>query len=449
MPSLHPSGFLALCLQASNEKTAMSDVVVAMCRRGRSSKAAKSTMRFFSRLAPSPAAARQGYSSIAPAAVALRLCERKNYPILVHERSQLLPPLRVLLRPQALRPGILQVRAARLHSRTVLREQQPGIRTTGIPSREQQPDENKTITLPSSGKVVSYATCGAPLACASRAAVYLHGFPGNRLESLLLHSTALAHNVHILAPDRPGFGRTPYESNRTVASYPNDHLLPFMDAVGIDKFSIVAFSGGGPYAAACLAFAPASLRVLSTVVVSGATPLAASADGFKNARMSNRLLFWFGRNMSVPWLEKTLAVLDPPPSADFMQYTPDQPKMKAYLSQLAPADRTFTLANFDLMKRIRVEAYALNPIQTLTAVAEDLKAYSQPLDLNLTAARNLHVFHGDNDVNIPFSQTAYWKDNVPHVTVTPCSGDAHWSVLGTRKEEIIRAALANRDESGL
>lgn len=58
--------------------------------------------------------------------------------------------------------------------------------------------------------------------------------------------------------DRPGIGRSDVLPRRTFADLPSD-VVQLADALGIDTFSVIGWSSGGPYAAACAALIPGRL----------------------------------------------------------------------------------------------------------------------------------------------------------------------------------------------
>ena len=62
-----------------------------------------------------------------------------------------------------------------------------------------------------------------------------HGYlQGNRFMGLALHAKALELNLRILTPDRPGFGRSTPQPDRTVLQYPED-VAQLCDQLHIDR----------------------------------------------------------------------------------------------------------------------------------------------------------------------------------------------------------------------
>jgi pimeloyl-ACP methyl ester carboxylesterase len=80
---------------------------------------------------------------------------------------------------------------------------------------------------------------------------FLHGNPGSRLYCPDAPVTASAR-VRLVTLDRPGVGRSDVLARRTFADWPGD-VVEVADALGIERFGVVGWSAGGPYAAACAA----------------------------------------------------------------------------------------------------------------------------------------------------------------------------------------------------
>jgi pimeloyl-ACP methyl ester carboxylesterase len=81
--------------------------------------------------------------------------------------------------------------------------------------------------------------------------MYLHGSPSSRLEIGLpgVREAADDLGLRVLAADRPGIGLSPFR-RYSIADYPR-LVEGLADALGLDRFAVVAVSGGGKYACAC------------------------------------------------------------------------------------------------------------------------------------------------------------------------------------------------------
>lgn len=80
--------------------------------------------------------------------------------------------------------------------------------------------------------------------------LYFHGTPGSSVEGGVFEDAALARSVRIIAVDRPGVGRSDFLLDRQVIDWPGD-VRQITDHLNLVKFSIVGWSGGGPYALVC------------------------------------------------------------------------------------------------------------------------------------------------------------------------------------------------------
>ena len=124
----------------------------------------------------------------------------------------------------------------------------------------------ETLALPS-GATVALSEYGdrrgAPV-------FFCHGWPSSRTMAELAHDAAAALGARIISPDRPGIRDSPFQPNRRLTDWP-PLLNEIADRLAIDRFRILAISGGAPYAYATGWMTPERVKKIS--VVSGAPPL--------------------------------------------------------------------------------------------------------------------------------------------------------------------------------
>ena len=94
-----------------------------------------------------------------------------------------------------------------------------------------------------------------------------HGAPGSRGFRPRASETAAAR-VRLITFDRPGYGDSDPVTAATLTAVGRD-ALGVMDDLGIDQFAVVAWSGGGPAAAATAFLAPPRVRALALVASPG------------------------------------------------------------------------------------------------------------------------------------------------------------------------------------
>ena len=125
----------------------------------------------------------------------------------------------------------------------------------------------QVLSLPD-GSRVGIADYGAPDGAPVLA---LHGAPASRLMFSVADVAACAANFRIIAPDRPGYGLTDVDRNPTLDRRA-EWLEKVADALGLDRFAILAISGGGPYATALAS--RLGNRVTALALVSPMGPIA-------------------------------------------------------------------------------------------------------------------------------------------------------------------------------
>ncbi|TKX57899.1 alpha/beta hydrolase [Halorubrum sp. SS7] len=122
------------------------------------------------------------------------------------------------------------------------------------------------------GRRIAYATYGPPT---GDPLVFLHGTPGSRRLGALLEPSARANDVRVIAPDRPGYGRSSPKPDRTIADAAAS-VRPVLDDAGVERAPLAAFSGGAPYALSTAA--TLGERVTAVDLVAGATPPSLTDD---------------------------------------------------------------------------------------------------------------------------------------------------------------------------
>ncbi|SNT51768.1 Pimeloyl-ACP methyl ester carboxylesterase [Asanoa hainanensis] len=110
-------------------------------------------------------------------------------------------------------------------------------------------------------RVLGWAEYGDP---AGAPVVFLHGTPGSRLSRP--DDGALA-GIRLITVDRPGYGRSTPARRPTLLGVA-DAIGALTTSLGIERFGVVGFSGGAPYAVACGARFP---HRLTGVVTAGFT----------------------------------------------------------------------------------------------------------------------------------------------------------------------------------
>ncbi len=112
---------------------------------------------------------------------------------------------------------------------------------------------------------------------------FFHGFGSSRLVRHPDDTIAVSLGARVIAVDRPGIGLSDPKPGRRLLEWPAD-VEAVADALGIDRFGVIGWSGGGAYAAACAYLIPDRLTAVG--IISGAAPLSGEGRGdYLDARL--------------------------------------------------------------------------------------------------------------------------------------------------------------------
>jgi pimeloyl-ACP methyl ester carboxylesterase len=100
--------------------------------------------------------------------------------------------------------------------------------------------------------------------------MYLHGTPDSRLTARTGDAAAVRAGVHLVAVNRPGYGRSdPAESGLGSVA---DDTVAVADSLAVYRFAVLGASGGGPYALACAVRHPDRVAAVGVVAGPGVLP---------------------------------------------------------------------------------------------------------------------------------------------------------------------------------
>lgn len=252
-----------------------------------------------------------------------------------------------------------------------------------------------------------------------------HGTPGSRHQVCLDESQPRNARVRLVAPDRPGYGLSTFAPDRTLAQWPGD-VAQLADHLGIDRFSVVGISGGGPHAIACAALMPE--RVATAGVVSGAGPLshAGIAEGLPKG---TRAVVALARSKVVPFHLFTSAELA-------LARRLPRPVMDLFVRQLPEPDAA-------IMTRPEVAAlFAAEMAQSSRtagrAMAQDLALFASDWGFDLASISvPVTMWQGDLDKAVPIEHARLMHAEIPGSVLHELPGKGHLYVID-QLEEILR-----------
>ena len=266
--------------------------------------------------------------------------------------------------------------------------------------------------------------------------LYFHGCPGSRLEGGLTHETAAALGLRIICIDRPGYGLTPMDHDRTLTDWPKD-IETLTTSLGVERFGILGVSGGGPYAMACAAALPE--RVATLGLVCSMAPMDC-CSGTREMWPLLRMVFWMAKR--APKTARLLMRL----SCRMVLVSPGG--ALALLTVFAPAPDDRVLADREVREVLsRSLREALR--QSADGAALDLDVFLNPWNVPLGSIRvPVLLWHGERDVTVPVAMGRYLARSIPGCRAFYYPEEGHVSLAVRRMGEILKRIGEALSEGG-
>jgi pimeloyl-ACP methyl ester carboxylesterase len=253
-----------------------------------------------------------------------------------------------------------------------------------------------------------------------------HGTPGSRLQMAINEDAVRTAGVRLIAPDRPGYGMSSFQPNRRLVDWPSD-VVELADHLGIDRFSVVGVSGGGPHAAVCAA--RLADRVVTAGIVSGVGPLANSRFAV-GSNTGVRVLTALSRRQS-----RLVRVLTGA-QVEAVRRWPTK-AIALMMKQLPPSDvdilnRPELIALFERDARSASRTTGRAQAQDFELFASDWGFEFGEITVPVT------LWQGDADKNVPPQHAHLMHEFISNSVLHTFAGEGHFLVI-PRLEEILVA----------
>ena len=273
------------------------------------------------------------------------------------------------------------------------------------------------------GRMLGYSEYGAP---EGMPVFYFHGFPGSRLDYLFCDAgdVAVETNARIIAADRPGLGLSDFKRGRKILDWPDD-VIELADALRIDRFAALGYSGGGPYAAACAFRIPG--RLTMTGIVCGMGP--SDAPGMKD-----------GISWTIPGKPSMIRRFILMLTSMGVRKNPDQflSRSKETLSEL---DRQ--LLDQPELAKVFVDGLQEALRSGIGGANQDAALYAHPWGFRLQdITAEVHLWHGGQDDNVPVSVGHYVADAIPDCNARFYKKEGHLTLPHNRIREVLSTLVS-------
>jgi pimeloyl-ACP methyl ester carboxylesterase len=279
---------------------------------------------------------------------------------------------------------------------------------------EQIAQVTDATVVDASGATVGVYTYGA---ADGRPVFALHGVPACGAGFDWADEPARERGIRLIAPDRPGVGRSAQRPDWQVADYPA-MLASLADALEIDRFAVLGYSGGGPYAVAC-AVALAD-RVTSVAVCAGMGEVGTVAAIGDFESTDRRMLA-----MSTKRPRLARVVLDV--SAMAATWSPKL-AMKSFLKELSATDREVAASLGSPVEAMRLFTMAFQ--EGAHGVVADYRAVARRWGVDPAAVTvPVTVWHGSADTMVPLRHSQELAAMVPGSVLTVWEGEGHLATV--------------------
>ncbi len=275
------------------------------------------------------------------------------------------------------------------------------------------------------GRRLGFAEYGDPV---GKPVLFFPGTPSGRLFHHPDESIALSVGARIVTVDRPGYGLSDFQRNRTLLHWPED-VAGLADGLGLERFAVAGISGGAPYVAACALRIAHRLTTAAMISGLGPTDWPGAVEGMPGER---RVGVRLGRR--VPWLVRPLlwVMLNPRRNPERFYERIVGQSSGVDRSVLARADiRSMLLTNWSDANQNGVRGYAWETV-----------IFSRPWGFGLPDIPvEVQMWHGMEDASMPVPHAQHLAATIPSCTATFLAGQGHF-LLFDHWEEILASLVS-------
>jgi pimeloyl-ACP methyl ester carboxylesterase len=264
-----------------------------------------------------------------------------------------------------------------------------------------------------------------------RPVFFCHGWPSSRTMAELTDAAGRDLGVRIISPDRPGISRSSLQSNRRLLDWPAV-LRQFADHLELERFHILAISGGAPYAYASAWAMPECVRAIA--VVSAAPPIVDLSDHSGLLRLYRWMLALHRTRPKLLrklfYVAKPIAMIRPP-----IGFRPMLLKLLHPSDAIVLRDNAAFEACFESARR----AWR----GSVEGVAIDAQIYAEPWGFRLEdIGVPVRLWHGKQDRAFSFHVAEEVARRLPNCTARYIERAGHYSLPIRHMREILKDLVA-------
>jgi pimeloyl-ACP methyl ester carboxylesterase len=277
----------------------------------------------------------------------------------------------------------------------------------------------RSVTMPD-GRELAYEEYGDP---GGFPVLSFHGGLSSRLDAAPAHDAALSLGVRVISPDRPGIGRSTFQPGRRLLDWPDD-VTTLVDALDVDRFAVMGWSCGGPYAAVCSA--RLGERVTAVGLLSSAVPLELVGTT-KGLTSDDRILLYLVRR--APWLASALLRISIADATETRLYRE--------IRRTFPAvDRAVLEERESIGDAVAFVKESMR--QGTEGCLQDYRVFGDPWGFDLSeVTAPVHIWEGSEDHTGPSEYRELLLRHLPEADLTIVPGEGHLSLLPHQARAIL------------
>jgi pimeloyl-ACP methyl ester carboxylesterase len=259
---------------------------------------------------------------------------------------------------------------------------------------------------------------------------YFHGTPSSRKDWRTLGNEGLPEKlgVRVISADRPGMGLSDFQPGRRIGDWPAD-VAALADALGIERFAVLGYSGGGPYVAACALKIPQRLNAAGIAAGEGPADQPGIYDGINPQALQFMVL---AREKPLQFrlmwgMVSTVARYAPRLLA----------RRGGFFTGLPEADKAVTLKHPELAQALyaaMIESVHGGTRGPQWDAALAVSPWDFPID---RIAVTVHLWQGECDLNVPSATGRHLARTIPRCQATFLPGEGHVSLAVNHLEQIL------------
>jgi len=219
----------------------------------------------------------------------------------------------------------------------------------------------------------------------------LHGLPGGCLG---LPQAPPAAGVRLISPGRPGYGGSDPLPGRLIAQFVDD-LAQLADALTVDRFAVLGYSMGGPFALACGCLLPERVGAVALVAPAGPPP----------------------RSLTPAGREATLSPMSRPPTATRRSRLP-RPQSRTGSPVRLPRGP----GRLSYWRAVAGNAFQ----QGMAGIVADMLAFRRDWGFDLSGLRApVLIYHGETDLVVPVGVARHYARRIVGAATCFYPGEGH------------------------